>query len=900
MLPKLNLLFSLAAHDLDAGRLDLLPQRDAAFSSMYAQRTPMQDLSSIDLIWLLCATVLVFVMQAGFSCLESGLCRSKNSINVAAKNLIDLCIGGFSFWIVGFGLMFGRSWMGLVGTDKFFFGGPESSATMLAFFMFQVVFSSTSITICSGAVAERMRFKVYAIFVIAIGAIIYPIFGHWAWYGFGDDSQHGWLLTLGFRDFAGSTVVHSVGAWCALAGVIMVGPRLGRYRPDGTAQAFTQSNSTFAALGAFLLWFGWFGFNGGSTLAFNGQVPLILLNTFLGGCCGAVAVLAVLAALGRVIRVEFLINGVLAGLVSVTANCNLATPVEAVLIASMGGILCLFAQEILENRLRLDDAVGAVTVHGVAGIWGTLAVAFVLNESEMTAGETHLSALGVQALGCLVCFVWSFGLSMIYLIVLRNFMPLRVTEEEEKMGLNVVEHGARNDLYDLLQTMEHNMLGDRSARAEIDQFTETGVIAFQYNRVLDQCEDAINSLKTVNDELTSSKFEAEAANRTKSEFLANVSHEIRTPMNAIMGFADMLQTNIDDDQRHQAISSIHQNGSHLLAIIDDIIDQSRIEIGQMQLSYEPVSPISIFNDCMSHVGPLAQSKGLNLQFQVAGAMPSLIKMDAKRFKQVLLNLLSNAIKFTNEGQVSLRARFEEKKQGVLTVEIRDSGIGISPEKLKTLFTPFSQIDYSTTRKFGGTGLGLALSKKLVDLLGGELTVDSAVGVGSCFAITLPVETASHPIIPKSTPKPKAETSPGAPVATESLKNPYRILYVEDGLDNQRLVSFILKKAGAHVDIAENGQVALEMIHASQTQYDLVLMDMQMPILDGYAATRMLREEKFVTPIVALTAHANQGDREKCLEAGCDEYLTKPINKATLVTVINQMIEMQSAAEKQYV
>ena len=875
-------------------RLDLLPQGDTAIYSLGSIRTPMQELSTIDLVWLGCATILVFVMQAGFCCLESGLCRSKHSINVAAKNLIDQCICGMAFWAFGFAFMFGDSLSGLIGTNGFFFGSPNTSSTMLAFFMFQAVFSSTSVTICSGAVAERMRFLAYSVFVVAIGGIIYPIFGHWAWYSIGEGAQHGWLYSLGFRDFAGSTVVHSVGAWCSLAGILMIGPRLGRYQADGTGRLFTQSNASFATLGAFMLWFGWFGFNGGSTIGYSEKTPLVLFNTFLGGCAGAVSVLIYLAAQGKPMRIEWLINAVLAGLVSITASCNLAAPIETVLIAAAGSMICLFAQELIENRWKVDDAVGAVTTHGIAGVWGTLAVAFVIDPNQLNPGETQFKVFAVQAIGCVVCFAWAFGVSMLYLSIVKIFIPLRVTEEEEKIGLNVVEHGARNDLYDLLSTMEHNILGDRTARAQADVFTETGIIAAQYNRVLDQCDDAINKIESVNKELTISKMEAESANRTKAEFLANISHEIRTPMTSIMGFADILQSNADPEQREQAISSIQKNGSQLLDVINDVLDQSRIDIGKMELTMGPTAPMTIFNECMTQVGTLARSKDVSLQFQLAGTIPALVKTDAKRFKQIVMNLLSNGVKFTSQGQVCLRARYEAGSPGVLTVEVRDSGIGISEEKLKTLFTPFSQVDYSLTRKYGGTGLGLSISKNLADMLGGELTVDSTVGVGSCFVLKLPVEVLQAAVDPQA--KPASEKVAPTLIPADSLKSKYRILYVEDGPDNQRLISFILKKAGAHVDIAENGQVALEMIHKSSEHYDLVLMDMQMPILDGYAATRMLREERFLTPIVALTAHANQGDREKCLNAGCDEYLTKPVNKSTLVSMINYMIETQSAAK----
>ena len=284
---------------------------------------------SLDLGWVLICTALVLVMQAGFCCLETGFVRSKNRINVAIKNLADVCLSGTVFWVVGFGLMFGSTYGGYVGTSNFLFAGGEAS--VLAFFLFQLVFCSTAVTIISGAVAERVRFTGYLLIALLVSAVLYPVFGHWAWSGAQGDGPAGWLAQLGFIDFAGSTVVHSVGGWTALAAAIVVGPRRGRFGPT-RGGPIPGHNLPMAALGTLLLFFGWFGFNGGSTLGVTDVVPLILVNTALAGLTAGCAALALSwSAFGNP-RPSHANNGILAGLVAITASCHLVTPVGAVCI----------------------------------------------------------------------------------------------------------------------------------------------------------------------------------------------------------------------------------------------------------------------------------------------------------------------------------------------------------------------------------------------------------------------------------------------------------------------------------------------------------------------------------------------------------------------------------------
>jgi Amt family ammonium transporter len=439
------------------------------------------DASAIDVLWVLTCTILVFVMQAGFCCLECGLVRAKNSINVAIKNLIDFCIAAGAFWAVGYALMFGQTHGGWVGTTGFLFGG-QTAAWLTAFFFFQLVFCGTATTIVSGAVAERMRFSAYMAVSLIVSALIYPLIGHWAWGGADLGSRTGWLNGRGFIDFAGSTVVHSTGGWVSLASVLVLGPRTGRF--DDQTKPIHGHNLPMSTLGVLLLWLGWFGFNGGSELRFSDRVPNILVHTCLGGAFGANTALLISWAWERRPNVEHVMNGALAGLVAVTASCHLVTPLRASIIGAGGGIVYLLGDALL-RRLRIDDAVGAVPVHAFGGVWGTLAVALCCDPARWGTGLTRWEQLLIQAQGVGACFAWAFGGGFLILQLLNQVLPLRVSVHGERVGLNIAEHGSSTELIDLLAEMElHRRTGDFSQPVPVDPHTEVASVAAQYNRVL--------------------------------------------------------------------------------------------------------------------------------------------------------------------------------------------------------------------------------------------------------------------------------------------------------------------------------------------------------------------------------------------------------------------------------
>ena len=438
----------------------------------------------IDNFWVIVSAVLVFLMQPGFMCLESGLTRPKNSINVAIKNIADFVFSVMGFWLIGFGLMFGASWQGIIGTSCFM---PEFEANfhLISFFLFQTMFCGTATTIFSGAVAERMRFSSYLQVAVLLSAFIYPVFGHWAWNGLDSGTSAGWLGAAGFVDFAGSTVVHSIGGWVALAALIVIGPRHGRFDKKGKPVDFHGNDLPLSVLGTLLLWIGWVGFNGGSTLAMDARVPGIIVNTIIAAASGAACCLFIGVTVNKIAKITFLINGSLGGLVAITACCHCVSISQSVFIGAVAGALCLIVEEILFHY-HIDDAVSAVPVHLGCGIWGTLAVALFGDLQVLGTGLGFLSQLRVQVTGILAAGLVGFIIPFLIIRKINRISPLRVTIEEEQMGLNVSEHGAKTETFDFLRIMQiQEQTGDLSLRVPADPFSDTGVIAAGYNKMME-------------------------------------------------------------------------------------------------------------------------------------------------------------------------------------------------------------------------------------------------------------------------------------------------------------------------------------------------------------------------------------------------------------------------------
>jgi len=415
--------------------------------------------NNINVVWTLIAAVLVFSMQAGFAMVEAGFTRAKNTVNILMKNLMDFSVGSVAFFLIGFGLMFGVTRTGWFGTTLFglsgITGSEDGTEWGYTFLIFQTVFAATAATIVSGAMAERTRFVGYLIYSAAISVLIYPVFGKWAWGSLLLDDGAGWLEGLGtgaFCDFAGSTVVHSVGGWLALAGAIALGPRLGKYGPDGRPRAIPGHSFSLAALGVFILWFGWFGFNPGSTTVGNGEIGRVAVTTNLAAAAAAITAMSSSWVLFRKPEGSMTMNGALAGLVAITAPCYTVTPGGAVIIGLIAGVLVVLSVVFIDRVLKVDDPVGAVSVHGVCGLWGTLSCGLfnaevVINPSDATVASTGLfyggglSQLLSQFIGAAAAFVWAFGLGLALFYAIKTTVGLRVSPEEELRGLDIGEHG---------------------------------------------------------------------------------------------------------------------------------------------------------------------------------------------------------------------------------------------------------------------------------------------------------------------------------------------------------------------------------------------------------------------------------------------------------------------------
>ncbi|MBX7167481.1 MAG: ammonium transporter [Pirellulales bacterium] len=1113
------------------------------------------DHSALDLAWLLISAALVMLMQAGFCCLESGFARAKNSINVAIKNFVDFCVASALFWLFGFGLMFGASWSGICGTTEFALGS-QSGSWLLAFFMFQLVFCGTSTTIISGAIAERTRFSAYLLISALVSGVFYPVFGHWAWAGADRGVASGWLNSIGFIDFAGSTVVHSLGGWFALAAVLRIGPRIGRFGPQG--REMHGHDLPMATLGGFLLWFGWFGFNGGSSLAVNESLPLIFINTNLAAAMGGIIALAISWTSTGKPNVGMLINGALGGLVGITASCHIMEPAAAMIVGGIAGLITVRGTQWLESR-QIDDVVGAVPVHAFCGAWGTCAVALLADAEHFGNGLDRWQQLLVQLQGVAACAAWSFGGGWLVLGLVSRWLPLRVDAEDELQGLNVAEHGATIELVELLTEMQHQRLvGDFSRRVKVEPHTEVGQVATEYNRVLeavcgemlsreqavealrraearyrsifehavegifqtspdgrylaanpalakiygyDSPDELMNSIESISTQLyvdpqsrdkfvelmrqtgkvfnfeaeirrrdgsqiwiaenaraitdeqgslayyegsvidvtarkQAEEFErqkkaAEAANAAKSEFLANMSHEIRTPLNGVIGMLDLLAGTALSPQQTRYAGIAKSSASALLSVINQILDFSKIEAGKLELERAEFALHALIEETCDQFVARIHEKGLELACLIDSDVPNDVEGDPERLRQVLMNLISNAVKFTERGEVVVRVRrlASESTQATVAIEVRDSGIGIPPDRVSRLFHSFSQVDASTTRRFGGTGLGLAISRRLAVAMGGDLTVESKPGEGSTFRFTLPLGAPQHvaarrPLLPNelrgarvlvvddnATNREVLATqlagwqleptcTAGAMEAIAALgeaqrrRHPFSMVIMDhqmpelDGLDlaaeirqrpdhgdlplllltssglvldraeleqhglvgcltkpvrqsrlfdavvdslvtrsnlvselrldgaaaapaaarlsaakilvaednevNQLVVTEILARAGYACQVVENGRLAVDAV--TSAEFDLLLMDCQMPEMDGFEATQAIRSLEAAAgggrsrlPIVALTASAVQGDRERCLGVGMDQYITKPIDPTQLLEVVEALL-----------
>ena len=446
----------------------------------------MYNLTNIDLLWILISSFLVFLMQFGFALIETGTVRTKNTINVAMKNLIDTVFGIIFFWLIGFGIMFGIDSSGIIGTSNYLIDGKDLELNAL--FFFQAMFAATAITIVSGAVAERIKFNGYIVVSIIVSAIIYPLYGHWAW------NENGWLAQLGFVDFAGSTVVHSIGAWVGLAGTIILGPRLGKFK-NGEIKHFAPSNHNFIVFGVFILLFSWFGFNAGSLFKFNFETTSILLNTLIAAVFGGLGAWIITLFYKEKVAVEVFSFGILAGLVGITAGCYELTLIQSAIVGFISSILMYYTDQFISKKLKIDDPLSVISIHGVAGVWGTLAVGIF---AKIPEGLTRFEFINVQAIGVISAFIFAFSSGLILFFILSKLNLLRVRKKHEVIGLNVSEHNAKLPWVDTIESITNIMkTGNLDKKVYVERDTEVGIVAKFFNHLLGQ-------LRVKNEKLTNS------------------------------------------------------------------------------------------------------------------------------------------------------------------------------------------------------------------------------------------------------------------------------------------------------------------------------------------------------------------------------------------------------------
>jgi len=707
-----------------------------SLEALSAQLSALQ--TNLDHVWMMTTGGLIFLMQIGFMLVESGLVRSKNSINVAQKNLADFALSLACFGALGFMVMFGATVYGLFGFDHGLIAFDRLDKNTYAFFIFQAFFCGTSATIMSGAIAERMRLSAYLMTIPVITVVIYQVFGHWAW---GDAlvDRNGTLLAgWGFIDFAGSTVVHSVGAWVGLAALLIIGPRIGRFDEHGRPIRIQGHSVVLATVGVFLLWIGWMGFNGGSTLTSSGDASHIIANTMIAGAMGGVGGFV----LGCLRDAEFqpyrMMNGVLGGLVAVTAGCDLVSSWGAVVLGLTGSWVALAGMELLEKR-GIDDAVGAIPVHGFAGAWGTVALALIAPQDALPLGS-RIDQLLVQSAGVALAFCWAFGTAFIAFKIIDRLWGLRITVADEVAGLNQAEHGATLGTGELQKLLLDLTAGEASfsQRLHVEPGDEAAELAILFNEHMGRLE-AEQIRQRLAEERHAASLQAaleqeKAMSAMQRNFVSMASHEFRTPLTIIDCNAQKIERRITKMAPGDVVGRVKKvRGAvkRMLSLMESTLAAAKMESGKIEIAPKPIDVRALLLDCCEVQQELATGHRIVVDHQ---GLPDEMVADPTSLTQILTNLLSNAVKYSPDADLVEVRGWQEA--GDVLISVKDHGLGIDEKEQDQMFTRFFRA--KTSIGIPGTGIGLNLAQMLAAEHGGAITLASTKGEGSIFTLRLPL------------------------------------------------------------------------------------------------------------------------------------------------------------------
>lgn len=688
------------------------------------------DLNLQDFVLLLCAIILV-MLHGGLLCFKSGQARTKNSAHVAMRSLLDFGLCSLIFWVFGYGFIFGDTLDGILGTGLTFSSTQGESLKTASHFLFFAFFSILPVSIFSSSVSERMSFKAYILMVPLIALIIFPLFAHWAWKVNG--TEQGWLNNLGFIDFSGGTVVFSLGAWIALASLKVLGERTdNKY----LVNSLRSSNLPFAVLGLFLVWAGWFCLQLGFCVIHEENIGRVIINTLLAGTSGMLISMITGYISKFVVRIDFVINGTVAGLVSVSANSNLISPGSAIFIGSIGSIVMIMTKYIIEKYL-IDDTVEVTSAFLAPGIWGTLAVAIFADKELLAISSDTNPRFVVQLIGVIICGLWAYGITSFFLRTCQVFFMIRISDEDEEIGLDRTELSESHSLNELYQTMNtQSVTGNFSIRAHVEPHTEVGNIALHYNRVLESLEK-MNSeiIKRKVDSHIQGELTVEAISSAKlasiGELAAGVAHEINNPLNGMINYATLALDTIDHEEKELMVEIIEE-GKRIASIVENLLDFSRQKEEQpIQVQLQP-----ILNSSISLLKNLLKKHGVKIEIEKQESHTTVLFTPGE-LKQIFINLISNACHALCEKYPSIKdkkiitIKTEENDQHVI-LSIHDHGGGIKKDNLEKVFTPF----YTTKPSGEGTGLGLSICHKIMKKHHCDITIDSEENIGTTVKLLL--------------------------------------------------------------------------------------------------------------------------------------------------------------------